>query len=176
MKRIFIQHALVLVGLFTIFNAQAQDKEMRGACRADLHKLCNGVQPGGGRLIMCLKQHESELSPGCRQEMSEAKHEYKEFAEACNGDAKTICKEVQPGEGRVLRCLVENKEKLSSACRAQIAEGERRHPCMKDMERLCKGVQPGEGRMMECMKQHEAEFSPECKAHHGQKNMGGEKK
>jgi hypothetical protein len=82
---------------------------------------------------------------------------------------------VQPGQGRVLRCLAENKEKLSSGCRAEIAEGESRHPCMKDVERFCKGVQPGGGRIMECMKQHEAELSPACKAHH-EENKGGEKK
>ena len=175
MKRTLITHLSITIGLLIMFSAQAEEKEMRGACRADLQKLCKGVQPGGGRLVMCLKQHESEVSPGCREAMAEAKQEVKEFAEACKGDAQTFCKSVQPGQGRVLRCLVENKEKLSSGCRAEIAEGESRHPCMKDMERLCKGVQPGGGRMMECMKQHEAELSPECKAHHDGK-MGGDKK
>ena len=175
MKRILITQLSIIVGLLTIFAAQAEEKEMRGACRADLQKLCKGIQPGGGRLVMCLKQHESEVSPGCREEMAEAKKEFKEFAEACKGDAQTFCKGVQPGQGRVLRCLAENKEKLSSGCRSEIAEAESHHPCMKDMERLCKGVQPGGGRMMECMKQHEAELSPECKARHHEK-MGGEKK
>lgn len=175
MKRIFIAHLAIIVGLLTVFAAQAEEKEMRGACRADVQKLCKGIQPGGGRLAVCLKQHESELSPGCQERIAEAKQEIKEFAEACKADAETVCKGVQPGQGRVLRCLAENKEKLSSGCRAEIAEGESRHPCMKDMERLCKGVQPGGGRMMECMKQHEAELSPECKAHHDGK-MGGDKK
>lgn len=175
MKRILITHLSIVVGLLTIFAAQAEEKEMRGACRADLQKLCKDIQPGGGRLVMCLKQHESEVSPGCREEMAEAKKEVKEFAEACKGDAQTLCKGVQPGQGRVLRCLAENKEKLSSGCRAEIVESESRHPCMKDVERLCKGVQPGGGRIMECMKQHEAELSPACKAHHDEKK-GGEKK
>jgi hypothetical protein len=175
MKRILIAHLSIIVGLLTMSTAQAQDKEMRGACRADMQKLCKGIQPGGGRLAMCLKQHESELSPGCQQRIAEAKEEGKEFAEACKADAGTVCKGVQPGQGRVMRCLAENKDKLSSGCRAEIAKGESRHPCMKDAERLCKGIQPGGGRMMECMKQHEAELSPECKAQHDE-GMGGEKK
>ena len=166
MKRILVAHLSIIVGLLTIFAAQAEEKEMRGACRADVQKLCKSVQPGGARLAMCLKQHESEVSPGCREQMTEAKKEAKEFAEACKGDAQTFCKGVQPGQGRVLRCLAENKGKVSSGCRAELAEGESRHPCMKDMERFCKGVQPGGGRIMECMKQHEAELSPACKAHH----------
>jgi hypothetical protein len=175
MQRTLITYLSVVVGLLVMFAAQAEEKDMRGACRADMQKLCKGIQPGGGRLAMCLKQHESELSPGCRERIAEAKQEGKEFAEACKADAETVCKGVQPGQGRVLRCLVENKDKLSSGCRKEIAEGEKRHPCMKDMERLCNGVQPGEGRMMECMKQHQAELSPACKAHHDGK-MGGDKK
>ncbi len=175
MKRVLITYLSILVGLLAMSMAQAEEKDMHGACRADMQKLCKGIQPGGGRVAMCLKQHESELSPGCRERMAEAREEGKEFIEACKADAETVCKGVQPGQGRVMRCLAENKEKLSSGCRAKIAEAESRHPCMKDAERLCKGVKPGGGRMMECMKQHEAELSPECKAHQHE-NMGGEKK
>jgi hypothetical protein len=36
-------------------------------CRPEAQKLCHGVQPGGGRIIACLKQHESELSPQCQK-------------------------------------------------------------------------------------------------------------
>jgi len=175
MKRILVTPLSVIFGLLVVLAAQAEEKEIRGACRADAQKLCKGIQPGGGRLAICLKQHESELSPACRERVAEAQQQGKEFAHACKADAETVCKGVQPGQGRVLRCLVENKDKLSSGCRAEIAEGESRHPCMKDVERLCKGVQPGGGRMMECMKQHEAELSPACKAHHEEK-MDGEKK
>jgi hypothetical protein len=175
MKRILIAHLAIVVGLLAMPAAQAQDKDMRGACRADVQKLCKDIQPGGGRVATCLKQHESELSPGCQQRMAEAREKGKEFAEACKADAGTVCKGVQPGQGRILRCLAENKDKLSSACRAEIDKGESNHPCMADAERLCKGVQPGGGRMMECMKQHEAELSPECKAHQGER-MGGDKK
>ncbi len=175
MKRILITYLSIIVGLLTMFAAQAQEKDMRGACRADVQKLCKDIQPGGGRMAMCLKQHESELSMGCRERMAEAKREGKEIAEACKADAGNVCKGVEPGQGRVMRCLVENKEKLSSGCREEIAKGESSHPCMEDAERLCKGVQPGGGRMMECMKQHEAELSPACKAHHDER-MGGEKK
>jgi hypothetical protein len=175
MKRIFAAYLLIVGGLFIMSAVQAAEKERPEACRADVQKLCKGVQPGGGRIAACLKQHESELTPGCRERIAEARKEGKEFVEACKKDTETLCKGVQPGKGRIMRCLVEHKDKLSGGCREKIAEAERHHPCMKDMERLCKNVQPGEGRMAQCMKQHQAELSPECKAHRGQKN-GGEKK
>jgi hypothetical protein len=180
MKRIFGAYLLVIGGLFIMSAAQAEEKEGHGACRADVQKLCKGVQPGGGRIAACLKQHESEISPGCRDRMAEARKEGKEFAEACKADAETLCKGVQHGQGRIMRCLVEHKDKLSGGCREKIAEAQSRHPCMNDMERLCKNVQPGEGHMAQCMKQHQAELSSECKAHQGQMHKGqkdeGEKK
>lgn len=36
------------------------------ACRADAQKFCRGIEPGGGRLLTCLKGREAELSAGCR--------------------------------------------------------------------------------------------------------------
>ena len=175
MKRILGAYLLVIGGLSMVSAAQAEEKEGSGACRADVQKLCKGVQPGGGRIAACLKQHESEISPGCRERIAEAREEVKEIAEACKADAEALCKGVQPGQGRIMRCLGEHNDKLSSACRAKISEAQSHHPCMKDMERLCKDVQPGQGRMAECMKKHEAQLSPECKAHHAQRK-GGEKK
>jgi hypothetical protein len=41
--------------------------DARAACAADVQKLCAGVQPGGGRIIACLKQHQAEVSDGCKQ-------------------------------------------------------------------------------------------------------------
>ena len=79
-----------------------------------------GVQPGGGRIAICLKQHESELSPRCRERIVEAKEQIQEFAEACKRDAEKSCKGVQPGRGRIARCLVEHKDQLSAGCREKI--------------------------------------------------------
>ena len=138
MKRILGAYLLVIGALSMVSAAQAEEKEGSGACRADVQKLCKDVKSGGGRIASCLKQHESAISPGCRERMAEARKEGKEFAEACKADAETLCKGVQPGQGRVVRCLSQNKDKLSAACRTEISEAQSHHPCMKDMERLCK--------------------------------------
>jgi Cysteine rich repeat len=44
----------------------------RAACETDIQKLCAGVQPGGGRILVCLKQHKDQVSDGCRQAVVKA--------------------------------------------------------------------------------------------------------
>jgi len=48
------------------------------ACRSDLQRVCPGVQPGGGRIGQCAREHIRELSGGCRQALlavRSAKHD-----------------------------------------------------------------------------------------------------
>jgi len=40
---------------------------IRAACAGDAQKLCAGVQPGGGRIVDCLKEHKDSLSDRCKQ-------------------------------------------------------------------------------------------------------------
>lgn len=36
-------------------------------CKSELEKHCKEVSPGGGRLLACLKEHDGDLSPSCRE-------------------------------------------------------------------------------------------------------------
>jgi hypothetical protein len=40
--------------------------EWMRACRDDIPKLCQGVEPGGGRIVACLKQNSGSVSAGCK--------------------------------------------------------------------------------------------------------------
>lgn len=42
-------------------------KRMKSACETDASRFCKGVIPGGGRIIKCLREHEPELAPNCRE-------------------------------------------------------------------------------------------------------------
>jgi len=42
-------------------------------CRADAGRLCKGVQPGGGRILRCLKAHENDITVGCAKELRSVK-------------------------------------------------------------------------------------------------------
>jgi hypothetical protein len=156
-----------LLALLALPVAQAADEGAPGGCRSDVQKFCKEVKPGGGRMMRCLKRNETELSPQCRDRMAEGRQKMEVFAEACRPDAEKLCKDAAGGKGRGMRCLLDNKDRLSPACREQVAKVEARHPCMEDARRLCQGVKPGEGRMAQCLKRHEGELAASCKAHVG---------
>ncbi len=47
--------------------------EVMKYCKGDAERLCPGVQPGGGRIIKCLKAHEMEMSIGCGKTLQKIK-------------------------------------------------------------------------------------------------------
>lgn len=62
---------LVVGGMAVSYAALADNAPsvaaLRAACTTDAQQLCAGVQPGGGRIIECLKTHTDALSAGCKQ-------------------------------------------------------------------------------------------------------------
>jgi hypothetical protein len=42
-------------------------------CEADARRLCPDMEPGGGRLIGCLAENASGLSPGCYSALAAAR-------------------------------------------------------------------------------------------------------
>ena len=55
--------------------AEAKEKiqDFTQACKDDMTKHCNGIKPGGGKILQCLKQHEAELTPQCKEKMAQPK-------------------------------------------------------------------------------------------------------
>ena len=45
----------------------------RAACKADVEKLCAGVQPGNGRIAACLRENEAQVSPACKEAIAKAR-------------------------------------------------------------------------------------------------------
>lgn len=45
------------------------------ACRGDYQRLCAGVQPGNGAILTCLRQHEDQVSAGCKAAAGEQRAE-----------------------------------------------------------------------------------------------------
>lgn len=52
---------------------RTQAKEIRQACQSDAQQFCQGVKPGRGALVKCLREHESELSAVCKDELAQAR-------------------------------------------------------------------------------------------------------
>ena len=53
--------------------APAGNGAVAGACRADVEKLCPGVQPGEHRIVACLKEHKKEVSKECKSAIMKAR-------------------------------------------------------------------------------------------------------
>jgi hypothetical protein len=125
------------IGALLCLSVSAPAADHPEGCREDAKRLCQGMQPGGGRIMRCLKDNE--------------------------------CKGIEPGQGRVAKCLAEHEDALSAACRQRISEAKEafaeKHPCHADAKKLCQDVKPGEGRVATCLKQHEGEVSSACKDH-----------
>lgn len=51
---------------------QGNGQGARKACHADVKKFCQGVKPGEGRIIACLKANSSGLSPDCAARVAKA--------------------------------------------------------------------------------------------------------
>jgi Cysteine rich repeat len=98
------------------------------ACAYDVTKFCPNVTPGDGRIALCLLAHEDKLAKSC---LSTALRVGRNFdlavsnvfraAEVCEKDITTVCGQIEPGEGRIIDCLIENQPKLSAQCRAEVA-------------------------------------------------------
>jgi len=99
--------------------ALAEDKPAgpRGACKDDVEKHCKDVKPGGGRILRCLKEHEADLSAGCKEARTKMREHMKDIHDHCHGDVEKLCHDVKPGKRRVLRCLRRHKDALSEECK-----------------------------------------------------------
>ena len=71
-RRVSAGAAVATVVLCASF-AIAQAQSARQACKADYQTFCSGIQPGGGRVLECLKQNFAKLSPDCQTALEAAK-------------------------------------------------------------------------------------------------------
>lgn len=90
-------------------------------CKDDVKKFCKGDKPGKGRFMECLKEHEADLTPACREHLAAMKEKIHGVLEACRADAAKLCKDEKPGEGRIAICLKAHEKELSDPCKAAIA-------------------------------------------------------
>lgn len=94
--------------------------ERRGpiaSCREDYARLCTGVRPGGGRIIACLNANAEKLSQPCFLSLAERGLAFAAVLRLCLPDFERLCTGVPPGMGRVIGCLTDNSDRISTGCR-----------------------------------------------------------
>ena len=98
-----------------------------------------------------------------------AGYAYAEDVNPCEGDIAKFCKNVERGEGRILRCLTLSEDKLTPACKKQRvrikkAVEEVQKACADDYAIFCSSLLPGQGRIAECLEKNQKIIAPKCKA------------
>ena len=95
--------------------------------------------------------------------------------DGCNKEFETYCKNVTPGEGRLLACLYAYSDKLSTRCeyalydaatqleRALNALSYVANECRDDLKKYCSDVKPGEGRLIDCIAKKKDVITDRCK-------------
>lgn len=96
-------------------------------------------------------------------------------AKACDKEIKTYCKNVTPGEGRVLACLYAHEDKLSGKCDYALYDAavqlERfvaaltyvANECEDDLDKYCANIKPGQGQLLDCLDKNKKKLQDRCK-------------
>ena len=96
-------------------------------------------------------------------------------ANGCKAELDTYCKDVTPGQGRMLACLYAHSDKLSGKCEYALydaaAQLERAvaalsyvvNECADDLDQFCMGVAAGNGRLKDCLEKNDPKVSSRCK-------------
>ena len=92
----------------------------------------------------------------------------------CKTELETYCKNVTPGQRRVLACLYAFSDKLSPQCEYALYDAAAQleqaiavmtfliNECGDDANKVCPNVQLGEGRIVQCLDQNRARVSNRC--------------
>ena len=63
---VIVLTTLLAAGTFAADSTANRGNVRNGPCKADVEKLCSKVEPGGGRIIACLKQNNGMVSDSCK--------------------------------------------------------------------------------------------------------------
>jgi len=97
----------------------------------------------------------------------QAGQDYSPAARYCAADVQALCSHIEPGQGRIGRCLKHNIRQVSAGCiKAIVVVRETRKrlavACGSDVSRLCNSVRPGGGRILRCLNVSYRDLSPIC--------------
>lgn len=104
-------------------------KALARKCNVELETFCKNVTPGKGRILACLYAYSDKLSAQCAEVVRDTYDDLRLISAAsshvnseCGEDLDKFCKDVAPGEGRILNCLEKNENHLSQRCRTALKE------------------------------------------------------
>jgi hypothetical protein len=97
------------------------------------------------------------------------------FTEGCKAELEKYCKDVKPGDGRLLACLYAQSDKISARCEYAVYDAASQleraltaltyvaNECRDDLKANCANIKAGEGRLLTCLEKNDAKVSKRCK-------------
>ena len=95
--------------------------------------------------------------------------------EGCKAELDKYCKDVTPGDERLLRCLEAHEDKVSHRCEYALFKASNRfeefvmafkhlaRECASDIDSNCPGIPAGDGRIAQCLIDKKDKVSAACK-------------
>jgi Golgi apparatus protein 1 len=144
------------------------DVPLARACKDDAAKICGGQndKASPGSVVACLRGNTRKLAPACAKQVLraqlEAADDYRLDARlrgACEASVKTLCADVEPGDGRELDCLADKSKQLKWDCLEQVVRFQKEasddirlsvrlfRRCLGDQKKFCADVEPGHMRV-----------------------------
>jgi len=124
----FFLFALLVLPLGAARAENPVQQALKG-CSKEIKTYCSKVKPGRGRLVACAKAHEDKLSSDCIYAINRAgfwlstiMRSLKYVARQCKADARKYCQGIKLGDGRILTCLNQNKDRLNKYCAIAIKD------------------------------------------------------
>lgn len=152
MKSLLVSLLLGLAGTASAQQpTQAQAGAIKQSCRSDYQSFCSSVPTGGSAALQCLQGHISNVSPSCQTALNAIggssssppaaqssqgaptaaapavpmRQQMAMLRRSCGMDYRSYCRGVEPGGGRALACLAQNKSRLSPSCKGALAAAQR---------------------------------------------------
>jgi hypothetical protein len=114
-RKILVLQGLPILMILLVISAQAQAVDPM-PCEQDVARYCKSIVPGAGRVGKCLNENKLKVSGDCERYALALREQRKKLKTECYGDILANCKDILPGQGRVLSCLQSHKENISRAC------------------------------------------------------------
>lgn len=118
--------AAVMVAVAFVSPAFAQEgpvETVKSGCKTELETFCKDVTPGQQRVLACLYAFSDKLSSQCEYALYDAAAQLERavavlsyLINECGDDAEKVCPNVEVGEGRIVKCLGDNRAKVSNRC------------------------------------------------------------
>ena len=99
-------------------------------CAVEILTYCVDVQPGGGRIMQCLKTNEGKLSMACAARLNDLQEALSGPLDTCRDDWLAYCYQprTSPAREDMVQCLETIHGQVSSACQRALQGAGSRQP------------------------------------------------